>query len=68
MDAKYIIQKTDGTPIDPEAVYFVLRIDKSGRADNRASRAALTIYIRESIQDDHVSAMIAHNLLLSTGD
>lgn len=25
---KYIISKTDGTPVDSEAVYFVLRVDK----------------------------------------
>ncbi len=25
---KYIISKTDGTPVDQDAVYFVLRVDK----------------------------------------
>lgn len=34
---KYIIGKTDGTPVDPEAVYFVLRLDK----DEHARKAAL---------------------------
>src|SRR3990172_4091387 len=35
---KYIIQKTDGTEIDPQAFYFVLRLDK----DPHAREAALT--------------------------
>ncbi len=35
---KYIIAKTDGTPVDPNAVYFVLRLDKptdEGRCNRR---------------------------------
>lgn len=27
-DRKYIIQKTNGKPVDPEAEYFVFRLDK----------------------------------------
>lgn len=27
---RYIVSKADGTPIDPEAIYFVLRIDGEG--------------------------------------
>lgn len=34
---KYHIEKTDGTPVDPNASYFVLRIDK----DIHAARAAM---------------------------
>jgi len=34
---KYIIRKADGTPIDPNADYFVLRLDK----DEHARKAAL---------------------------
>lgn len=37
---KYIISKADGTPIDPTADYFVLRLDT-----DEAARAALEIYI-----------------------
>ena len=36
---KYKIEKTDGTPIDPEAQYFVLRIDTDVHA-----RTALRAY------------------------
>lgn len=28
LHSKYKIEHTDGSPIDPEAIYFVLRIDK----------------------------------------
>lgn len=30
---KYVVTKSDGTPVDPSAVYFVLRLD---RADEEA--------------------------------
>jgi len=36
---KYIISRTDGKPVDPEARYFVLRLDKKddwGRACRKA--------------------------------
>ena len=36
---KYIITRVDGKPIDPKAVYFVLRLD-GNHAHNNASRAA----------------------------
>lgn len=44
---KYHIQKADGSPVDPEAIYFVLRLDKPERPDHRACRAALYTYARE---------------------
>lgn len=45
--SKYTIQKTDGTPIDPEAQYFVLRIDTDEHA-----RRALATYIFSVMRDD----------------
>lgn len=36
---KYKIEKTSGEPVDPEAVYFVLRIDT-----DKAARLALMFY------------------------
>ena len=36
---KYVISRADGDPIDPNAVYFVLRLD-GGHLHNVASRAA----------------------------
>ncbi len=43
---KYRIEKTDGTPVDPRAVYFTLRLDTDKHA-----RAAVRAYI-ESCRDE----------------
>jgi hypothetical protein len=37
---KYTIQKTDGTPIDPDADYFILRLDTDKAARLAARRYA----------------------------
>lgn len=44
---KYKVEKRDGTPIDPKARYFVLRVDT-----DRHARAALMMYA-ESCQDEN---------------
>jgi len=44
---KYIISKTDGTPTDPKADYFVLRLDK----DPHAQKAILKY--AESVRKDN---------------
>jgi len=44
---KYRVEKTDGTPIDPNAVYFVLRLDTDCHA-----RRAINAYI-ESCQEEN---------------
>ena len=36
---KYVVSKADGSPIDPEACYFVLRLDT-----DHAARAAMWTY------------------------
>ncbi|MFN6475284.1 hypothetical protein [Nostoc sp. DedQUE07] len=46
---KYIIQKADGIPIDPNAQYFVLRPDT-----DRAARVAIRAYIQELSDEDAV--------------
>lgn len=38
---KYKIEKSDGSPIDPKAQYFVLRLDT-----DKAARAAMVTYAR----------------------
>lgn len=45
--ARYNITKADGSPCDPEAVYFVLRIDAGGKDHHHvnACRSALRAYI-----------------------
>jgi len=46
---KYIIQKTDGRLVDPEAEYFVLRLDRKAKDQNHvnACRKALMVYANE---------------------
>ena len=44
---KYIISKTDGSPVDPDAEYFVLRIDK-----DRHARTAILVYA-ENIKSEN---------------
>ena len=44
---KYIIQKADGTPIDPNADYFVLRLDTDKHA-----RETLKFYGNAIYQDN----------------
>lgn len=44
---KYIIQKADGSPIDPNAQYFVLRLDT-----DIAARIAVRAYIQELSDGD----------------
>jgi len=41
---KYIIQKTDETPIDPNADYFVLRLDTDKHARGAIRNYANRIY------------------------
>lgn len=38
---KYIVTKADGTPVDPKAIYFVMRLDT-----DPAAREAVEIYTR----------------------
>lgn len=44
---KYIVQKSDGSPVDPRAQYFVLRIDT-----DPAARHALNAYALHIFKDD----------------
>lgn len=47
---KYIIQKTDGTPVDPQAIYFVLRIDKPD-FQGRLNRSLVHQYAEAMIRE-----------------
>ena len=53
---KYIIRKADGTPIDPYAMYFVLRIDT-----DPVARKALWEYARET-DDEELRMALAYAL------
>lgn len=46
---KFEIAKTDGTPVDPDAQYFVLRIDT-----DPAARVALLAYAGEMMKNGEV--------------
>lgn len=43
---KYVIQKANGEPIDPEAKYFVLRYDHNSK--DQHARTVLNIYARST--------------------
>lgn len=44
---KYLIAKTDGSPVDPGAEYFVLRLDEGCEPNHRnACRSAIAAYAR----------------------
>ena len=49
---KYKISKADGTPVDPEAKYFVLRYDKDKHA-----RVALEAYARSIWTENYTLAI-----------
>lgn len=56
IDLKYRIEKRDGTPIDPEACYFVLRLDT-----DPAARAAAKAYA-ENCDNDQLASDILNCL------
>jgi hypothetical protein len=47
LDNKYIITKKNGNPVDPNAVYFVLRLDKDPHALN-----AIETYMKSVSKDN----------------
>lgn len=55
---KYIVSKADGTPIDKDAIYFVLRVDDGAKDQGHleACREALFTY---------ASHMLRHNIVLA---
>lgn len=59
---KYFIEKVDGTPIDWDAEYFVLRVDKDKHA-----RKALIAYA-ESVMEENpkFAADILHKVAIYT--
>lgn len=68
---RYIVTKADGTPCDPDAFYFVLRLDSGGddKQHIKACRAAARAYwtaIRES-RLSHLSILGAELQILVEG-
>lgn len=56
---KYIIKKTNGNPIDPNAEYFVLRIDKDPHA-----KKALRAYADSVRKDNPILATDLYDKLI----
>ena len=48
---KYKVEKADGSPVDPEARYFVLRVDT-----DRHARRALRTYALSVLEDNETLA------------
>lgn len=59
---KFIIQHSDGSPVDPEARYFVLRVDGDG-PKREAARAAVHEYAKCVQPHDAAAAKAARHLL-----
>ena len=58
--SKYKIEKHDGTPIDDQAEYFVLRLDT-----DRAARVAVLTYAIEIAYSNPTLARDIHRLVAS---
>lgn len=64
MKPKYQITKTDGSPVDPSAVYFILRLDAHGKPEETdAARRAVECYASAVRQADHEAAAAALAIL-----
>ena len=59
---KYIIEKVDGSPVDPDAEYFVLRLDKDPHA-----RVAALAYADSVEKDNPVFATDIRNHVAAYG-
>jgi hypothetical protein len=64
-DDKFILKKADGSPIDPEAKYIVLRYDANNFKDGFAARHAIRKYAK-MIQ--HTNPVFALDLLKAVKD
>jgi hypothetical protein len=56
---KYVITKADGSPVDPSADYFVLRLDTDPAARAAARTYARNMYYRNQVLADELEARCA---------
>ena len=56
---KYIITKADGSPVDPNADYFVLRLDTDPAARHAARTYARDMHGRNQVLADELEARCA---------
>ena len=59
---KYRVEKTDGSPLDPKAIYFTLRIDTDPHA-----RAAIRAYIESCREENPELAGDLERILAEVG-
>ena len=59
---KYKIEKADGSPVDPKAVYFTLRLDT-----DRHARAAIRAYVVSCREEQPELAMDLERVLRQVG-
>ena len=60
-EKKYIIQKTNGKPVDPDADYFVLRLDKDPYAlDALYMYACSLTYVNPQLSEELISIIDFH--------
>ena len=62
---KYTILKADGTPVDPEGMYFVLKLNAFNPVHARASQRAVLAYADEI---ESLSPSLARNIRLLVED
>lgn len=55
---KYIVTKTDGSPVDPNARYFVLRIDTDEAARSAALTYATAIEAADPVLADQLRQLV----------
>jgi len=63
LHGKYLVTKADGSPTDPGAVYFTLRIDTDPHA-----RAAIWAYIESCREEEPELARDLERVLLATDE
>ena len=51
---KYVIEKADGSPVDPEACYFVLRLDTDPAARKAAAQYARSVRRKNAVFADDI--------------
>lgn len=64
---KYTIGKTDGTPVDPDAVYFVLRLDELDPYGEASKKAALAYANEIATRNPELAADLLARVLGLTG-
>lgn len=65
---KYIITRSDGRPVPPEARFFLLRVDEHGKPETRVARAAVSQYAKDVYDIDREACRAAERVLMGLPD